>query len=244
MDHDNLLQLAERLLARLYLGPGRPARLQLFPGQLPPDLPFTPPVPPGARLVGSAGGSLDGGTVRADLLYDLDGDADGALAFYRRASAGQGWSAPPVGGPRGGFMPRQRPVMESFCRGAGGPWYSVALSAMDAGTELRLHLETVDAGPCAPRPVAAPPNAEALPPLYPPEGVALRMLGGSGGLDRWSSEAIAETGQSVAALEAHFARQLAAAGWVRTAGDAGGPVVRRPGAPGPRRMPRPSRRSC
>lgn len=225
MDQGNLEQLAERLLARLYLSPGRPAQVRLFPGRLPPSLPFATPVPPGARLIGSVGGSVDGQTVRADLIYDLDGDADDALTFYHQTSAEQGWPAVPSGSPRGGFMPRHMPSMETFCRGERGPWYSIALAALGAGTEQRIHLETADPGPCAPRRGAPQAHFEALPALYPPEGVALHMLGGSGSFDRWSSEAVAETDQDVAVLEAHFARQLAAVGWARLAGGTGGPAA-------------------
>src|SRR2546428_3391857 len=58
--------------------------------------------------------------------------------------------------------------------------------------------------------------------LRPPPGVKLQPQGMSGGGGRWTSEARAQTKMPVPELEAHFAKQLAAAGWRRIAGTAGG----------------------
>jgi hypothetical protein len=61
-----------------------------------------------------------------------------------------------------------------------------------------------------------------LPVLYAPEGVAVDA---GGGPNRWTTEATAQTDHSVAELEAHVAQQLAAAGWLRQAGAAQGPLA-------------------
>jgi hypothetical protein len=66
---------------------------------------------------------------------------------------------------------------------------------------------------------------DVLPPLHAPDGVTLQLTGGGGGPNRWTSEANAETDKTVAELEAHFARQLQAAGWTRAAGSRAGPMA-------------------
>ena len=73
-------------------------------------------------------------------------------------------------------------------------------------------------------PGRAPPGvrrgSERMPSLHPPAGISLKPRGGGGGGDGWFSQAVVETDRSVADLEAHFATQLAAAGWSRVNGRA------------------------
>jgi hypothetical protein len=75
-------------------------------------------------------------------------------------------------------------------------------------------------GPCGVQDAFEAGVAARLPRLTPPPGVNLMLGGGGGSTDHWTSEASATTDQPVAALEAHFAAQLQAAGWVRRAGEA------------------------
>lgn len=99
----NLQELTERLLSRQYQQPGRPGQVRLLPDQLPADLPFDFPVPNGAQLVGTGSSIVDGKTVRADIIFDAAGNAEGILDFYGRAAAERGWTTAPSLGPRGGF---------------------------------------------------------------------------------------------------------------------------------------------
>lgn len=75
----DLQELAERLLSRQYLYPGRPATARLLPNELPTDLPFAVPLPERARVIGSGIGSLDG----SEAIFD----------FYRRETEARGWTA-------------------------------------------------------------------------------------------------------------------------------------------------------
>jgi hypothetical protein len=69
-----------------------------------------------------------------------------------------------------------------------------------------------------------PPGSD-LPSLRPPPGVSLNELSSGGGGGSWSSNASIKTALPVADLEAHFAAQLAAAGWKRVKGAAAGPLA-------------------
>jgi hypothetical protein len=218
----NLQELAERLLSRQYLYPGRPATARLLPDELPTDLPFAVPLPDQAQVIGSGIGSVDGRTVRADIIFDVLDSSEAIFDFYRHEMEGRGWLVAPQFGPRGGFMPQQFPTSQTYCQGAQGPWFSVSVTTpAGAPADVRLHLETLDPGPCAQRPPARYPAPDMLPALYPPGGVVLRSTGGGGGPDRWSSDAVADTALAPAVLEAHFAGQMAGAGWTRIEGAGG-----------------------
>lgn len=228
-----LEELAERLLAPPYPGPdGQVQTVQLLAGRLPADLPLQLPTPPNGRLLGSAVRGSGGRTAGTDVVLDAAGTATEVLDFYQSELARQGWTAAPTGpgGPRGGFQPASMPVTSMFCRGQSGPWLSMTVVPKAGGLhDVRMHLETVHPGPCAQPPglvpPGIPPGSDLLPPLHAPTGVNVQIQGMGGGPNRWSSEASAETGRSAAELEAHFAPQLQAAGWVRQAGQAQAPLA-------------------
>jgi len=228
-----LQELAERLLAVPVYGPqGTPPRVQLLPGQLPSDLPLSLPLPPGARVVGSSVRQLDGplpsnvtSVPTATIVLDVPGSASDVVAFYQRALADQGWSAA-QGGPfagLGGFQGAGMGPGLAYCQTPDGLSLTISTYPEARGlSDVRLAVASgpglcsPPAGVPAPR---VPAGAERIPRLYPPEGVILQTsFGGGGGQDRWTSEAVAVTDQSSAALEGFFAQQLAAAGWTRQAG--------------------------
>jgi hypothetical protein len=228
----SLGELAERLLAPPEPGPaGQGQTVQLLPEQLPSELPLEVPLPTGSRLVGSAARGSGGTSLGTDVVLDAPASAAQVLAFYQHELAARGWTAPPGGtGGAHGFQGSVGPAGGAFCgpAGAGSAWLFLNVFAR-AGTpsDVRLHIENARSGPCTqPRePPPQPPNAELLPALYAPEGVALEAAGAGGGPNRWTTEATAESDRSVAELEAHFAQQLAAAGWLRQAGAAQGPLA-------------------
>jgi hypothetical protein len=232
-----LRELAERLLTPSLPG-GQAPRARLYPGTLPPDLPLPLPIPPDSRLVGSAvRPSLAPGPEPVprgqafDIVLDVPGAADTVLAFYQRAMGQLGWATPPARGPGlgGGFLPSTAPTRAAaFCAGAEGPWLNVSIAPRaDAPNDVRVHVEIGTPGPCDP---AAPslgplPILTALPPLSAPAGVRMLPLGGSAGDTHAEARAVAQTNVSLADLEAHFAAQLAAAGWTRVAGGADEPLA-------------------
>ena len=244
-----LRELAERLLGAGTPSPPPPSpaggtlRARLFPGALPPTLPLDLPLPPGSRLVGSAvAPSLAGGPDFAhaetiEVVLDAPGTPDEIVAFYEGALTERGWTAARDQGPEpggfvperlGGFQPSSIPSIVFFCPGAAGGWLALVVTPAPGGlTDVRVHLETGFPGPCGGPggPMRLPPGAELLPPLNAPPGVPVLPGGMGGGPGLWTAVAVALTGRSAAELEAHYARQLAAAGWTRLDGGVVGPLA-------------------
>jgi hypothetical protein len=226
------LALAERLLAP----PGPPGyapKATLLPGALPDvDVIEALPMPPAATLVGSLardGNAKMGPGTSYEVVLDAPGGTTELLGFYKRELGKRGWDAQHDGGyPATGFQPTLQSAHALFCKSGGGPWLNLSVwPRQGAPADVRMHVETSNPGPCGMAgrggPGGMPPEMAAMPALYPPDGANLQM----GGPGRWTSEAVAETALGVADLEAHFARQLEAAGWSRQAGAAaaGAPVA-------------------
>lgn len=235
-----LQELAERLLSYPFPGPGGvPVPVQLLPGALPADLPLTLPQPPGSMLIGSAvrpsfarsfvplplqsnGGPPAPTGEGIDIVLDAPGAPADILAFYKGAMAELGWSPPPASsqGP-GGFLPSfQTGSNASFCQSADGPWLSVSAFPVSGGpTDVRIHVDTGNPGPCSspvfPQP-SGPLGFGVLPSLQAPPNVPVSPTGGGGGPGRFSSEALAVTDMSTADLEAFYAQELTASGWTQT----------------------------
>ena len=227
-DHNHLRDLAERLLGAGQPVPGgRPQAVQLLVGQLPEGLPVEVAVPPGGRVLGSAVRRVGEQVTFADVVLEVQAPAATALAAYGQELAARGWQpAPSPIFDRGGFQPARVAESATFCQGRQGPWLSVTAVGPDGGpSDVRLHLDLVNPGPCAQEALGQPRIAAHLPPLHAPAGVPLESRGGGGSNDRWTVEAAAETDRAAAELEAHFARQLAAAGWTRLVGGADGPLA-------------------
>jgi hypothetical protein len=238
-----LRELAERLLGQP--APAPPGVMlppvRLLPGELPPDLPITPPLPPGARLIGSVLRPVLYGTPTSpgpevaegvEIVLDVPQSPAAVLEFYQQAFTAQGLTAPSAGrGFRpGGFLPSIGVTSSAFiCRSDRGPFVElVALPREGQPTDVRLRVQPFP-GPCGatfgpPGPPPLPPS-DPVPPLEPPAGVTVLPGGGGGSPFLRSYDAVAVTSMSVGELEAHYARQLATAGWTRTAGGADGPLA-------------------
>lgn len=234
-------ELAERLLSPpvpFAPGGGEAPRAQLLPGALPADLPVQLPQPAGGRLLGSVvrplprpgpAGPVPSASI--EVVYDVPGAVSDVLAAYERSLMAAGWTAPTAGRgfQPGGFLPSAGQTGITVCRGESGPFLSVTgIGRQGAPVDLRLRLETAGPGPCGGPPLPPPPPPppmDLLPPLRPPTGVQVQPSGGGGSPFLRSSDALAETTMSVGALEAHYAQQLLAAGWIRRAGQADGPLA-------------------
>ena len=245
-----LRELAERLLIPPYPGPPGvelpPARL--LPGTLPTDqalVALVLPLPPNVRVIGSAvRPTLSGGggpmapvvSESIEIVLDAADPPAAVLAFYDRAFRARGLVTPTFdpGGAPGGFLPAVDARGPTFyCQSDRGPFVEVAAVARtDRPTDVRLRVHDFP-GPCSPppgppslpgHPVTGPPP-DPLPPLTAPVGVAIFPVGGGGSPFQRTSDAVAVTELSAVDLEAHYARQLAAAGWQRTAGGTSGPLA-------------------
>ena len=220
-DEPAALELARRLLSH----PVVDITVELTVGAVPAAFTDLPPLPTGARLLGSVLNSRQGRALHLEAVLDAGGEPAEVAAAYAKELAERGWSVF-EGFPRpphGGFAPGPPFDGGMFRQGEQGP--VLVVSAVSLGTErtdLRVRLDwemprhVGDWGGGAMRMA----GAGRMPQLHAPRGVALEMQGSSGGEGRWTSEARIDADLSVAELEEHFASQLAAAGWERVAGRA------------------------
>lgn len=157
-----------------------------------------------------------------EAVFDAQDDPAGLLAAYETELTKGGWAHFEDFNPmRGGFVSSEQGEARMYRHGADLPVLMVGVTTTNAppsDVRLRLDFEFARRMPRGPR--GLPPGADLMPELRPPAGVALTGQTGGGSEGRWTSETTVQTEQAVAALEAHFADQLAAAGWTRTAGAA------------------------
>ena len=224
---EQLRELAERLLENSYGSPGpSPPTVRLLPGNVPPDLPLTVLVPPGGRLIGSMvqgpSGMQPASTV---VLVDAPGEPLEITSFYERAFEEQGWVLQPSSTPPGGFQAIETNA-SAFCQPAGSIRATIIVTPRTDGRgDARIFLRE-GPGPCGTLPAPFPPGASLVPQLQGWEGMRLQPVGAvMSGPNHWGSASIAFTDESPGSLEAFFAPQLEAAGWVRRAGRADGPLA-------------------
>jgi hypothetical protein len=239
-------ELAERLLSPPhYRGPdGAAPTIELLPASLPSTMPVDIPLPDGGRLIGSAVRGVGDVRQGIEVVADVAQPAARVSDHYRQRFNAAGWAAPYQGpGPRG-FQPSVPQLNQAFCKSGVGYANVSAFGRENGTTDLRINYQldvTLVGGTSGmltkptmigcggdvvqPVPPRFPPGYELLPALFAPDGVAIETTGGGGGPSTWTSEATTKTGMTSAALEVHFANQLATSGWKRTAGADGGPLV-------------------
>ncbi len=231
--------LLEELVLRLTASPADPRtrQPQLFAGQLPDNLPFELPIPPGSRIVGSLARSPE----YIDIVLDVPLAPEQALAFYKAQMQAAGWSEPeePFGSPMraGGFVHTHLPALSNnalFCKGPRGPALRFIALAEQAGvTDVHLNVSLDERNsPCGQaarmrrqQRVHAMGMESLIPPLTPPAGMQQRGGGGGGGGDSWYSTATLEADGDLATFAAHYGGQLEKAGWTRTDGGQSGPAA-------------------
>lgn len=90
---DGLLRLTEAVLApsSRFSGDQR-SSVRIRTGELPDGLPLVMPVPPMARVLGSASYSTEGRAVRIDAIIEVSADTTEIRAFYEQVLGDQGWT--------------------------------------------------------------------------------------------------------------------------------------------------------
>jgi hypothetical protein len=242
-------RLAQRLMTQ---GPmaghilGGPTA-ELYLGRLPDHLPYSLPLPPDSRIVGSVADKT-----KASIYLDVDRSPDEVWQFYREHMQAPEWDIfepdqPPT---HGGFVPTMPRLGLVFCQGPanlGGPSLTVHARYGDAATEVMLLVANDPHwSSCPPEPEyyyrrrgsSGSVNArhrsgpmphqrrqELLPPLRAP---ARAMMTGTG-MGTWPlyqlSQADLETELDLGAVVDHFAAQLTRAGWTYRDGGQAGPVA-------------------
>jgi hypothetical protein len=222
-------EFAERVIARSH-GMDLP---EVKLGELATELAREIPVPDGAVIVGSVTYRRNGKQMRSDAYIDARGEIRDVLAFYEERLRARGWkvAAPQPAGMHGGFVAMAPGFgsIRTFVRGDEGPFIGVSVKSGRGGMlDVAAHWDSGIEGlhPAAPRRPLGVPLAEGLVPvLLPPDGIEV-IPGGSGGSDAdWRTEAEAFTDTPPSELEAHYADQLAQAGWTRQDGSTEGPLA-------------------
>ncbi len=230
--------LLESLVLRLSSHPfdPRPYNPQLFVGQLPEHLPFEVPVPEGSRIIGS----LARGSEHLDILLDVPLPPEQARAFYKERLLATGWTdlgqSPHL--PRhGGFVHSPPAALRhdaTFCKGPEGPSLHFSVRGEQGGfTDVRLDLNRDEReSPCAQdarmrrqQRLYEQRFGGLIPTLAPPEGAQQMSGSSSSGSDSSHASATLETDSDPAALAAHYAGQLAQAGWTQTDAGRDGPLA-------------------
>jgi hypothetical protein len=177
-------------------------------------------------MVGSLARRRDGQITGVEVILEGTQPVADFLLAYEHDLESHGWRRfepfhRPPGGFDGGFQMGPSAVFLNE-KAVSALW--IAARQVEGGrTEVGLrydreNAENMMSNASGPRP--EPPGWNMLPELRPPPGVKVQPQGSSGGGGRWTSEARAHTEMPVHQLEAHFAKQLAAAGWSRIAGTA------------------------
>jgi hypothetical protein len=182
-------------------------------------------VPKGLDLLGSLVRRRDGRITDVELILDGHNAVSEFLIGYDRDLVSHGWRR------------WERPFREPRGFDAGSAMGPTAIFVNDAAvsalwidaregeggrTEVGLRYDRENAADMVnmPRPGPGPPDWDVLPELRPPRGVKLQSQGSQGGGGTWTSEARAQSEMPVPDMEAHFAKQLIAAGWLRIGGTA------------------------
>lgn len=216
----DIRELAERLMTHPHPEGGIAA--ELFVGRMPETLEPSFPLPSGARLLGGRLQRLGGRPASFEAVLDAQGDPSALLDVYEQALLAAGWQLfSGFGPPQGGFVAAQMGDGRVLQKDGVGPILAISATASEgAPTDVRVRLDWESVRHMAMSPRGMPPGADLLPALRLPAGVGIHGLGGSGGNGRWTSEGTLQSDQPVAELEAHFAAQLARAGWTRERGGA------------------------
>jgi hypothetical protein len=229
-------ELARRLLSPGALQPGAET-IRLLPGAIPDGLPLPIPQPPGSRLLGSTIQGTERHTSSVTVMLDAVGSAPDLLVFYEEEFARLGFHPPPPNIAPGlpgerlfNYVPEGMVVTgyRGFCPSQVGLFLSTSVQTQPTGlSEVRVTISPTprSCGQPPEPPVGEWPRGSFLPWLQAPPGVQLSPGGMGYGTDHAENTYRLITTLSSAAIEARFAQQLAAEGWVRQRGRDDGPVA-------------------
>jgi len=140
----------DELARRAIGGPGGGSLVSLTPGQRASDMPLNLPTPSGTNVVGTVKRDIPQGPKMWDVILDVPSNPADVGAFFDRSLPGLGWSPAPAFGDQ----PAPQGV---FCQAADGPFVAViAVPVSDTSSDVRVHIESGNPGPCSPPP--APPQ--------------------------------------------------------------------------------------
>ena len=192
--------------------------MTVYIGSIPRDLPYDLPVPAEARTIGS----ITGGWVDYQLLFETDLDSKTVNDFYSKNLTEKGWQQAPTNQGQGGFVsPNQ---YQMYCQQGGKAYLSIETPSIAGGkTAIRLTLDT------SPDPHQCDANAvntgythdKLLPQLQAPDGTLVQ--GGGAGMSDKDAEISATLESSLSPVELldFYNQQLTEAGWELQNSDGG-----------------------
>lgn len=239
---------ALRELAQRSLSASGTGTVELFPGQLPKELPLALPLPVNSRLIGTIARRTSAQQVTWEVLFDSTDAPDAVVAFFSREVGGMGWAAPkpydyaayyvpsgfqsrrasaipgPTSTPRP--LPPNTPRNVTLCAPTSDVGLVVTARPASGGmTNVTVTLGS-SYGQCdtSRRPTPGPLPTPPIPALSAPTEGSISLVDYED-LDENVSDATVETDLSPAELEMHYAGQLQAAGWTRIVGYVRGPLA-------------------
>jgi hypothetical protein len=185
-------------------------------GQLAPPFGVTVPIPAASRVLGSIE-RKNAHDTKVDSYIEVSLSSEKALAWFSQELAKRTWTLEVASRTRPpGFVPREDRDHLRFSSHLGSGYISFR-EASPSTTNVLLHWDGLAADPAHSGRRGADIGhislLQEVPVLAAPEGAELRPGGGCGGTDWWYTEAVATTSASCTELEAHFGKQLEAAGW-------------------------------
>jgi hypothetical protein len=240
----SLLELVQRYIQRDSGGP-----VDFLPAAMPGDVPVALPLPSGSRLIGSVTRHGFARSTTWEVIFDVASGPSDVATFYEQAMKQIGWAPPPpidytsfyapVGfqdqqtwtPPTRTPVPRTPGPLQSstlmLCPASGETGFYLSARTMQNGvTSVSVQIDSAGSNCAYLRrltPTASPPPP-VIPALTAPANVAVTSISYEDELDS-IAEAVAETDMSPAELQAFYAKQLTASGWIRIAGDARGPLA-------------------
>ncbi len=211
ISHDNenhLKILALRLLGAPFPGMPHPD-LELFVDALPPNLPFTLPLPEGANLLGSLVRNND----QIQIVINAPISEHELLLFYRRELFSNMWEELPSADPIGGFQEIKTVHLQHKQIAV---YMTVTFHTIsDNQTDIHFYIYLGKSWPGFARLSRHPARLTSPFPILESPDNAKTMLH-SGGIrgDYCYSMILLETTLDAASLEAHYREQLSRAGWV------------------------------
>ena len=193
--------------------------MTVYIGSTPENLPYELPVPENSRTIGS----ITGGWVDYQLLFDSDLDSKAVSAFYSKSLPDQGWQQAPTNQGQGGFI-SQSDQYQYYCQKDGNAYLTIETPSTSEGkTGIRLTLDTnSDPRMCdASAAGSGYSHDKLLPQLKAPEGTFVQ--GGGAGMSDRDAETSASLSSklSTGELLEIYNQQLVDAGWKMQNSDSG-----------------------
>lgn len=193
--------------------------MTVYVGSTPESSPYDLPVPENVRIVGS----ITGGWVDYQLLYDSDLDSKAVNEFYAKSLPDKGWQPAPTNQGQGGFV-SQSDQYHYYCQKDGNAYLTVETPSMAEGkTGIRLTLATnPDPHLCDASAAGTGYSHEKLiPQLNAPEGTIVQ--GGGAGMSDRDAETSASLSSKLSPGELleTYNQQLVDAGWKMQNSDSG-----------------------